>query len=231
MNVMNDERFFDLAMKVIAEQATAAEHADLDAAVAGDPARKVEFERWRAQAGLAREVLPLLAAVDSTQGELPAYVRGRLQTKVRQTLGRPVVAERKRNPLLVWFLALAPVSVAVVLLLVFFNKPAEPMIQVAMLDTTGGTRGAVTNEMVLLKQQWWGSAFQAFEKASDLSAWEKEWPKNKGSVAKVIFDPATAEVRLLLCTDGKLVDKVFSTDQGLEAALRLANDFIKAQGK
>ena len=43
MNSMNDERFFDLAMKVIAQQATEAERAELDARLVREPGLKPEF--------------------------------------------------------------------------------------------------------------------------------------------------------------------------------------------
>src|ERR1035437_2107759 len=88
---MNDDHFFDLAMKVIARQATEAERAELDALIARQPELKAEYERLQADVRLAREVLPLVSATEATAPELPAYARGRLQTKVRETLGRPPV--------------------------------------------------------------------------------------------------------------------------------------------
>ena len=99
---MSDQRFFDLAMKAIARQASEAERAELDALLAREPQRRAEFEGLQADTRLAREVLPLVDATDATAPELPGYVRERLQTKVRQTLGRPQQAgppagERERN--------------------------------------------------------------------------------------------------------------------------------------
>src|SRR3989442_420323 len=94
---MNDERFFDLALKVIARQSTAAERAELESLFASQPELKAEFERLRAEAHLAKEVLPLAAAAESTAGELPGYARERLQTKVRQTLARSAGAKKKTN--------------------------------------------------------------------------------------------------------------------------------------
>ena len=91
MNSMNDERFFDLAMKVIARQATDAERAELDALLAREPDLKAELARLQADVRTARDALPLVDATQETAGELPAYARGRLQTKVRQTIGRPAV--------------------------------------------------------------------------------------------------------------------------------------------
>src|SRR5437899_877046 len=89
MNSMNDyQPFFDLAMKVIAHQASDAERTELDALLAGQPGLKSEFERLRAQVRMAQEALPLVKATEASEGELPGYAHGRLRTKVVQTLGR-----------------------------------------------------------------------------------------------------------------------------------------------
>lgn len=84
---MSDQRFFDLAMKAIAHQATAAERAELDALLAREPGFRAEFARMQADVRLVKDVLPLVDATQPAAAELPAYARGRLQTKVRQTLG------------------------------------------------------------------------------------------------------------------------------------------------
>ena len=86
---MNDQRFFDLAMKVISRQANDAEHADLDALLAREPELRAEFTRLEADARVAKDVLPLVAACTASTAQFPAYARERLQTTVQQTLGRP----------------------------------------------------------------------------------------------------------------------------------------------
>lgn len=228
MNSMNDERFFDLAMKAIARQATPAERAELDAALASNPARRTEWEQLQSQARLAKEVLPLAAAVESAQGELPAYARGRLQTKVRETLGRPAAPERSKGWGWRLFLVLTPAAAVVLgLLTVLFFKPAEPLIQVAMLDTTGGTRGAVTNELALLNQAWKSGPAQGFVKGEDLEAWEKVWPAKK-VVVKVVYDRTAAEVRVTGIAKGRRFQKTFPVEDDLAAALRLAAEFIRS---
>ena len=57
---MNDQRFFDLAMKVIARQANDAERADLDALLAREPELRAEFTRLEADARVAKDALPLV---------------------------------------------------------------------------------------------------------------------------------------------------------------------------
>src|ERR1700757_822284 len=86
---MNDERFFDLAVKVIAHQASEVERTDLEAILADKPELRAEFIRLEKDALVAKDVLPLVAACTASTGQFPAYARERLQTTVRQTLGRP----------------------------------------------------------------------------------------------------------------------------------------------
>src|SRR5882724_9896747 len=102
MNSMNDERFFDLAVKAIAHQANDAERADLDALLAREPELRAEFTRLEADARVAKDALPLVNAMRETKGELPVYARGRLRTMVRQTLGRPESAAKEPDRSLAW---------------------------------------------------------------------------------------------------------------------------------
>jgi len=231
MNSMNDERFFDLAMKVIARQATAAESAELQAALVKEPARKAELAQWQAQAGLVREVLPLVNATEAPAGELPAYARGRLQTKVRETLGRPPAQARKLHWAWRWSLVLAPATAAVVLLGVFLARPAQPVFQVAMLDITGQTRGSETNEVVLLAQHWTAAAVQNFGRSSDLEAWEKAWPAGKAPSVKVAYDRAAGEVRVMGRWRGRDFQKTFLVEHDLASTLKEADVFIQQQTK
>ena len=64
MHSMNDERFFDLAMKVIAKQCTDAERAEFEALLAGEPELKAEFECLQAEVAVAKEALPLVNATE-----------------------------------------------------------------------------------------------------------------------------------------------------------------------
>ena len=57
MNSMNDEPFFDLAMKVIAGQCTDAERAELDALLAREPKLRAEFARLQADVRVAEDAL------------------------------------------------------------------------------------------------------------------------------------------------------------------------------
>ena len=233
---MNDDHFFDLAMKVIARQATEAERAELDFLVARQPELKAEFERLQADVRLAREVLPLVSAAEATAPELPAYARGRLQTKVRETLGRPLVpGEAPEEDALGtlrkwrWMLGLAAATTVVALfLLPVFSRSGPPMMQVAMLDTAGATRGADTNEMSLLRQSWEKAAVDAFTGTEALHAWETNWPaQSKRPVVKVVFDRAAGEVRILGRWKGESFTKPLLVERDLATTLEQAKSFIK----
>ena len=237
MNSMNDERFFDLAMKVIANQSTDTERAELDALLAGQPELKAEFERLRGEATLAKEVLPLVDATEATTGEFPAYARGRLQTKVRQTLGRPGSAPEEREDKAAWllgwrwWLGLATATALIVLLLVpILNQPRQIRIQLAMLDVAGGTRGTDTNEVTLLERHWQGTRLQTFSTSGELAGWEKNWPRAKMQPAvKIIYDRAAGEVRVLGRWEGKPFQKTFPVEPDLAAALNQAKAFVREQ--
>ena len=233
---MNDDHFFDLAMKVIARQATEAERAELDDLVVRQPELKAELERLRADVRLAREVLPLANATEATAPELPAYARGRLQTKVRETLGRPPVPggapEEDASGTLWkwrWMLGLAGATAVVALfLLPVFSRSEPPMVQVAMLDTAGATRDSGTNEMSVLRQTWEKAAVNSFTGTEALHAWETNWPaQNKRPVVKVVFDRAAGEVRILGRWKGESFTKTLLVERDLATTLEQAKSFIK----
>lgn len=224
---MNDQRFFDLAMKAIARQSTEAERAELEAMVARQPELKAEWERLQADARLAREVAPLVAATQASGGEFPGYARERLQTKVRQTLG----GSRSRNARSRWgwLLGLSGAAAAVVLLVVFASRPPMPVIEVALLDTAGAVRGSETNETAVFKQHWANAKVQVFDKSADLDTWQTNRIYDSKLVARVVYDRAAGEVRVALFGVGKPFLKTFVVERDLSATLQQADTFIRQQ--
>jgi hypothetical protein len=233
MNSMNDQNFFDLAMKVIARQATNAERADLDARLAQEPELRAEFARLKTDARVAKDALPFINACAASTGEFPAYARERLQTAVRQTLGRPKSAAKESPRGLRWVLGLA-IATAVVLLLAVpvFRTPNTPVIQLAILDIGGGTRGADTDEVATLKETWKGIAVQNFSSVSELQAWEKNWPSNgRRPAARIVYDPTLGEVRVSGRSQGTVFQKTFPVERDLATTLQQAKAFIREQTK
>ncbi|MBI2928052.1 MAG: hypothetical protein HYY24_20450 [Verrucomicrobia bacterium] len=218
---MNDQRFFDLAMKVIARQSSDAERHELDALLASHPELETEFEQLRAEARVAKEVLPLLAATEATAGELPAYARERLQTKVRQTFGRPAPA--KRPVLWGWKWALAFASATAVIVLVWVGvvrQSPQPVIQIAMLDLAGPTRGGGMADEEVLRNTWQAATVESFSSAGGLEAWEKNWPDpGRKKLVRIIYHRSAGELRVLIRSGTDSFQRAFPVDGDLPAAL------------
>jgi hypothetical protein len=236
MNSMNDERFFDLAMRVIARQAGDAERAELDALLAREPDLRAEFARLQADARVAKDALPLANAMEATAGEFPAYARERLQTKVRQTLGRPAASAKEPDRSfawgLRWMLGLATAAAVVMLVMLpMFRAPTAPMIQVAMLES-GSTRGSASDEVALLKQTWQTTMVHSFSDAEALHAWETS-PANERTqpTVKIIYDTTTGEIRVLGRWKEKPLDKTFLVERDLATTLKLVKDYVAEQTK
>jgi hypothetical protein len=230
---MNAQSFFDLAMKVIARQATDAERADLGALLAQEPELRAEFERLETDVRVAKEALPLITACTASTGEFPAYARERLQTAVGQTLGRPKFVAKEPRRGLRWVLGLA-IATAVVLVLAFpvFRTTNTPVIALAILDTGGGTRGAETNEVATLQETWKGIPVQNFSSVSELQAWEKNWPTNgRRPAARIVYDRALAQVNVSGRSQGKVFQKTFPVERDLGTTLQQVRVFIREQTK
>ena len=235
MNTMNDERFFDLAMKVIAQQATDAERTELNSSMVEDPNRKAEFEGLQTATKLAKDVVPLLEATESTAGEFPMYARGRLQTKVRETLGaHPTTrqgTEKKAPRRWQWVLGIAATTVVVLILFIPIFTPADKMIvQVAMLDSAGSTRGENGDELTILQKLERAGTVQSFSQSNELAAWENSWPgKPTQPSVKIIYDRTAGEIRVSGRWKGEPFQQTFLVERDLETTLREAENFIREQ--
>jgi hypothetical protein len=222
-------------MKVLARQATEAERAELDSLLTGNRELKAEFERLRVDVRIGTELLPIVAATEAIAPEFPGYARERLQTKVRQTLGaNPASAKEAESPPgWAWRLrlGLATVTAVIVTLLIpSLVRPSTPIIQVAMLDTTGATRGGATNEVAVLQEMWQKSTVRNFTDTAELEAWAKAWPSaTQRGAAKIIYDRAAGEVRVLVRRQQEIIQKTFAVESDLTAAVRQAKAFIHEQ--
>ena len=236
MKSLNDQQFFDLAMKVLANQATDAERAELDSAVVRDSDLKAELERLREESQILKEALPLVNATQTEAGELPGYARTRLQAKVRQTLGRTSEADQVEGRGVIWGwrawllgFAAATALIAILVVPTFLKSPA-PIVQVAMLDLVGTTRGTNAPGVEPLRQTWKESPVESFSSASALEQWEKTWPENaKKPMVKVIYDRSAGEVRVIGRSGEKRFQRSFPVEPDLQTALRQATSFIAEQ--
>jgi len=130
---MDADSFNDLALRVLAGEATDDEHRALEAELAATPARRDDFDQLKITHDVLRATAPLTEAARVTEPELPAYRRNELRTAVRQHFGpaanrrKETAAARTIPSLLRWIFAgggLTVVGVAVVLLC-FANRSVE----------------------------------------------------------------------------------------------------------
>ena len=233
---MSDQRFFDLAMKAIARQATDAERAELEARLGREEGLRAEFARLQADVRLAKDVLPVVDATQAPVAEFPAYAREQLQTRVRQTLGRPettAAATSDKEPRMIWrwrwLLGLAAAAAAIALVVVLWQAPA-PVMQVAMLDTAGASRGSDAKELAALQRTWNKAVINSFSSTESVRAWETNWPSDgRRAVVKILYDRPAGELRVLGRWKGEPFAKTFVVEQDFAAALSQANDFIREQ--
>ena len=164
----------------------------------------------RLNAALDRK-FPLAAQPASEPAELAAIRR----TVVEQEKAEPSWLEVWR-----WWIGLATATAAVVLI-VALNRPGPnlpPVIQVAMLDSVGTTRGTGEKPLELLQQHWKDAKPQEFDDAGKLKQWQTDWPAgSKQTVVKILYDRDAGELRLTVrVKDRPAVEKIFPVKQGQE---------------
>ena len=98
---MDTETFNDLALRVLAREATNDERRALEAELSSSANRKAEFEQLRLAHDAARLAVPMTDAQKATAPELPAYRVNELRTAVRQHFG-PAANRDKRAGSTVW---------------------------------------------------------------------------------------------------------------------------------
>ena len=237
MNSMNEDHFFDLAMKSIARRATDSETSELESLISANPSLKAELNRLRADVRLAKEAVPLVDAMQAKGAELPGYARQRLQAKVKQTLGQQKEGTSSGKDAKAvpwgwrWFLGLAATLAVVALIVVpLLLAPPNAQIQVAMLDLAGPTRGTGTNESGLFLEALKGATSTNISSLSELQAWEQSWSADqRGYEVKVIYDRAAAEVRVLGKGRGREFSRRFSAGVEPRQILGEVQAYVKAE--
>ena len=91
---MDAATFTELALRVIAREASDEDRRALEAELAATPPRRDEFEQMRIAHDVLRLTAPALEATHATGPELPAHRVGELRTVVRQHFG-PAVSRYK----------------------------------------------------------------------------------------------------------------------------------------
>jgi hypothetical protein len=130
---MDTESFTDLALRVIAGEATDDERRALETELAATPVRRGEFERLKLTHEMLRVTAPMAQAAQAITPGLPAHRVNELRTAVRQHFGP--AASRKKNqaafgewiPAMRWLFAGSGVAALgfAVALLCFANRSIE----------------------------------------------------------------------------------------------------------
>jgi len=104
---MDADSFNDLALRVIAGEATAADREALKTELSAHPERRDEFEQMKVVYDVLRTTAPMTEASRATGPELPVYRVGELRTAVRQHFGPAAVRQKSSGwtNVLRWILA------------------------------------------------------------------------------------------------------------------------------
>lgn len=92
---MDAETFTDLAMRVIAREATDDERRALETELSAAPTRRDEFEQLKLTHEILRATAPMAQATQAITPGLPAYRVGELRTAVRQHFGPAANREKE----------------------------------------------------------------------------------------------------------------------------------------
>ena len=123
-------------------------------------------------------------------------------------------------------------SVAVILVLALpVLKPFAPVIQVAMLDSTGAVRGPESDEAKIIQGEWKKSTVQTFAQSAELEAWQTVWPVGSKPAVKVIYDRTAGELRVIFRSKGKTTTQSFAVEKDLAAALQQVKAYLAERAK
>jgi hypothetical protein len=106
-------------------------------------------------------------------------------------------------------------------------NPRAPVMEVAMLDTAGGTRGADTNQIAQLQARW--KNVRQFSMPAELEQWEQTPASGQGFFARLVYDRTAGEVRVAGRGKGGPFQRAFPVEKDLGATLEQATAFVREQ--
>ncbi len=228
---MNAARFFELAHKVIDDQATDDERSELAVLMARNPMLKEELELLRKEARALSEAEARAKAAEPKAGQRPAAPPD-LAEDERWRSGETTRKSNRRfyQRWQWWVRLIIACGIGALLVLSDYKFASEPMIQVAMIGKTDKDKVARLNDISPLRQKWKSVATHFVEKAADLPEWELEWPtENTVPTVKVAIDQDAKQVRVKGRSMQISFDRTFAVEKDLPTALNEVNDFLKSQ--
>jgi hypothetical protein len=166
---MDAPSFTELALRVLAREASETDRAALEAELAAAPARRDEFEQLRITHDVLRTTLPVMEAAGATSPEIPAHRVGELRTAVRQHFGPE--ATRARSELHIWAHVLRWVfgggglaaAIFAVVMICFANKTIE--VGLYKTDLVRGEQGLTAQDLP-------AAMLIAFDQDAPFDAWQ-----------------------------------------------------------
>ena len=114
--------------------------------------------------------------------------------------------------------------------LLLFQAQA-PVVQVAMLDPVGSTRGGANSELMALKEAFPKGEVSEFRTQEAVDILGQKMASNAGDRALVVFDRSAGEVRVTGSKNGVEFIRTFAVENDLKRVLDEAQSFVVAQFK
>lgn len=159
MSQTRDERFQELALKLVSFECPPAEKAELRRLLEEKPARREQLQQLCLSVGVAREVLPLADALEATEGrlsvsELETFKSALAQRREKQTapsLPPPVIAPAAAKPRL-----LSVKELEILVLRVLSERPMDGFslaqsLQKAQVSALAGGEGTIYGLLIRLE--------------------------------------------------------------------------------
>ena len=225
---MDAQAFTDLALRVIAREASDADRAALDAELTTQPARREKFEQLRITHDVLRATAPVVEAARAQEPALPAHRVGELRTAVRQHFGPAVkkdVGSTVWAHVLRWVFGGGGLAAAIfaVVIVCFANKTIEVGFYSSDLAKVRGYES-------LTPQDFASTKLLTFDQDASFDAWQaaplawneraKIWVDNEHDLLYVMHRIRQGQIRtesqLLAPTDAAQREQIKAVVAGLQ---------------
>ena len=207
-----------------------------------------------------KEAAPVLNRLGDGPSVLPDHVRARLNSALDKKfplaaqqaaeepaaptpVHRTAVEQQKAEPSWLevwrWWVGLATATAAVALIVVLNQSGPDPklppVIQIAMLDSVGATRGAAAKSLALIQQTWKEAKTEEFSDAGKTKRWQQDWSTaGRQPVVKVLYDRDARVIKVIARIKSRSpVEAVFpiNDEQQLSEILTKVTAFVREQSQ
>jgi hypothetical protein len=200
---MDADTFTDLALRVIARDATPDDRQALEAELAHDAIRRADFDELKLSLDLMRAAVPLANALPATEPELPVHRVNELRTAVRQNFG-PATTRASHRPAgilsaLRWLVAGGGLT-GLAFLVVFFCF-ANRTVEIGVYASDSQQRGA---EETLSPRDVPAAKWMAFDQDAPFDRFQTE-PLAWYQHAKIWVDNEKDQLHIIERRNGEIV--------------------------